>query len=53
MIYFNPVELDESKLQFTVEGVEGEFVENKFKALSKGNAKIKAKYDNIGSVFRL
>ena len=45
--YFNPVELDESKLQFTVEGVEGEFVENKFKALSKGNAKITAKYDNI------
>ena len=33
--YFNPVELDESKLQFTVEGVEGEFVETNSKPYLK------------------
>ena len=51
--YFNPVALDETKLQFTVEGVEGQFTGNKFKALSAGNAKITVKYDDIESSIEL
>ncbi|NLK43796.1 MAG: phosphodiester glycosidase family protein [Tissierellia bacterium] len=45
--YYNPVEIDESKIQFKVEGIKGDFLGNKFKALSKGNAKIIAKYGDI------
>lgn len=51
--YYNPVELDESKIEFSVEGVDGEFNGNKFKALSTGTAKITAKYDGIESTVEL
>ncbi|MDU5079784.1 phosphodiester glycosidase family protein [uncultured Tissierella sp.] len=45
--YHNPVTIDESKLVFTQEGVNGNIAGNSFKALSQGKAKITANYDNI------
>ena len=47
--YHNPVTIDESKLVFTQEGVNGNIAGNSFKALSQGKAKITANYDNITS----
>ncbi len=45
--YHNPVELDKSKLVFSLEGVKGSISSNIFKAESQGNAKITVKYENI------
>lgn len=51
--YFNPVEIDETKLEFSVDGVDGEFEGSKFKALSKGTARVTVKYDDIESSIEL
>lgn len=40
--YHNPIEIDQSQIKFTVEGVEGIFEENTFIPKSSGNAIIKA-----------
>ncbi|MDR7856931.1 phosphodiester glycosidase family protein [Tissierella sp.] len=45
--YYNPVTLDETKLEFTIEGVEGNIEGNVFKAESTGQAKITVKYEDI------
>lgn len=45
--YHNPVALDESKLVFSHEGIEGIIEGNSFKALSEGKATITANYDGI------
>ncbi len=47
--YHNPVILDEAKLEFTIEGVEGNVVDNVFKAESTGQAKITVESEDIVS----
>jgi hypothetical protein len=47
--YHNPVILDETKLEFAIEGVEGNIVDNVFKAESTGQAKITVKSEDIVS----
>lgn len=43
----NPVDLDESLIKFSIDGVQGQFAGNKFKALSQGLGKITASYGKI------
>lgn len=45
--YYNPVEVNEEDVVFSVEGVEGEFNQNIFKAKSEGKATITANYHGI------
>lgn len=45
--YHNPVDIDESLITFTVEGLQGEFDGNKFKASSSGEGKIFAEYNGV------
>lgn len=49
--YHNPVEIDNSKVVYTAEGVEGVIEGNKFLATSSGKGKIHANYDGaLGSI---
>lgn len=49
--YHNPVEIDESEIVFTVEGVEGLIEGNKYRATSAGKGKITANYNGVfGSI---
>lgn len=49
--YHNPVDIDDKKVVFSYEGVEGTIEGNSFKATTSGNAKITANYDGkIGSI---
>lgn len=48
-----PVELDPTQLTFSVEGVEGSFEGNSFKATSSGKAKIAAEYNGIKTSLEL
>lgn len=43
----NPLDIDENLIKYSIEGVQGQFTGNKFKALSKGPGKITAYYDNV------
>lgn len=45
--YHNPVEVDNSKVEFTFTGVDGKIDENKFIAKSSGTATIKATYEGL------
>lgn len=45
--YHNPIEVDQTKVQYTIEGVKGEFNGNTLKALAPGKAKVKANYNGI------
>lgn len=51
--HHHPVSLDEENIVYTVEGVEGEINGSSFKALSSGQAKITAKYNDIISNIEL
>ncbi len=49
--YHNPVEIDESQIEFTLEGIEGNIEGNKLYATSSGKGKVIANYNGaIGSV---
>ena len=43
----NPIEVDESLITYSSEGLEGQFIGNTFKALSSGTGKIIASYGDI------
>lgn len=43
----NPIDLDESLISYSSEGIEGEFIGNNFKARSSGAGKIIASYGDI------
>lgn len=45
--YHNPVEIDNSQIQYTVEGVEGVIEGNKFRAASSGKATVTADYNGV------
>ena len=45
--YHNPVEINNSEIQYTVEGIEGIFQENTFRPSSSGKGKITANYNGI------
>lgn len=45
--YRNPIEVDQTKAVYTVEGVKGEINGNTLKALAPGKAKVKANYNGI------
>lgn len=45
--YHNPVEIDQSKVELTAIGLNGEIDGNKFKALSSGKGVIMAKYEGL------
>jgi len=47
--YHNPVEVDNSKVEYTFTGVDGEISGNKFKAKSSGTAVVQAAYEGITS----
>lgn len=47
--YHNPLEIDQNKVEYSFEGVEGEINENIFKAKSSGNVTIKANLEGITS----
>ena len=49
----NPVQLDSSLLKFSVEGVDGSFESNQFKATTPGKANISADYNGIKGDFEL
>ncbi len=51
--HHNPVEIDKSLIQFKVEGVEGEFNENKFLPKTSGNATIIANYNGVEGTTKL
>ncbi|GMG95565.1 phosphodiester glycosidase family protein [Tepidimicrobium xylanilyticum] len=51
--YHNPIEIDQNKVEYAFEGVEGEIVGNVFKAKSPGKAIIKANYEGITSTIEL
>lgn len=46
-VHHHPVEIDESIVEYSVDGIESELSGNTFKALSSGKAKIVAKYEDI------
>lgn len=49
--YHNPVDIDETLVTFTSEGINGEFEGNTFKATSSGEGKIFANYNGVlGSI---
>lgn len=45
--YHNPYEIDKTKLQFTLSGIDGQIVGNKFKAASPGRGAIIAHYEGL------
>jgi len=45
--YHNPYEIDQSKVYYTVNGIEGEMAGNKFKAFSPGKGAITAHYEDL------
>ena len=45
--YHNPYEIDQDKVYYTVSGLEGEIVENKFRAYSPGKGAITAYYEGL------
>lgn len=45
--YHNPVEIDNSQILYTVEGVEGVLEDNKFRANSSGKATVTANYNGV------
>ncbi|WP_416198715.1 MAG: NAGPA domain-containing protein [Sporanaerobacter sp.] len=47
--YKNPIEVDQEKVTYTVEGIKGEFNGNTLKALSTGKGKVIANYEGITS----
>ncbi|MCF6465066.1 hypothetical protein C3E90_04045 [Clostridium sp. Cult2] len=51
--YHNPVEIDQSKVEYTFDGVDGEIEGNVFRAKSTGNVTISANYQSISSTLNL
>ncbi len=51
--YLNPIDVDKSKVTFSVTGVKGEFVGNTFYPKSTGKAVIKATIGNISSTIEV
>lgn len=49
--YFNPVQIDPSKVKWSVSGIEGRFEGNVFYPKTVGEGKIKAKLDNVSAEF--
>lgn len=45
--YHNPFEIDQSKVQYSLSGIEGEIIGNKFRALSSGKGAITAHYEGL------
>ena len=51
--YFNPVKVDEKDIKWSVEGVEGEFINNTFYPTSEGEGTITATIGNISSTIKI
>lgn len=45
----NPIDLDDSEIELTIEDIEGIITDNKFKATSEGRGKVIATYDDIST----
>lgn len=49
----NPIEVDQSKVTFTVSGIEGDFNGNTLKALSSGSGKVTANYEGLTNTINI